>query len=157
VQASAVTGWDAGTPAGVEAAEVVSVGPVRRRWLAFYAVGALGMVVQLTTVWVLTTWTGMGYLAGTAIGVEAAVLHNFAWHERWTWADRAAVSGRSTLGRLTRFNAANGLLSIWGNVAFTALFVTLGTGYVAGNLMAIAACSALNFLAADRLVFAPRV
>jgi putative flippase GtrA len=28
------------------------------------------------------------YLAATALAVEAAVVHNFFWHERFTWADR---------------------------------------------------------------------
>ena len=112
------------------------------------------MGVQLTTVWALAGLMGLDYLVSTAIGVEVAVLHNFFWHERWTWSDRNAPFSGPVFSRLARFNVANGLLSIWGNVAFTALFVAaLGTDYLVANVLAIAMCSALNFLAADKLVF----
>ena len=33
---------------------------------------------------------GVHYLVATAIGVEAAILTNFLWHDRWTWRDRPA-------------------------------------------------------------------
>ena len=48
----------------------------------------------------------------------------------------------------------SGTISIGGNVVFTWLFATgLGAHYVVANLMAIASCSVLNFLASDRFVF----
>ena len=137
-------------------------GPPRsivERGLAFYAIGALGLGVQLATLWLLEGLVGLHYLPATALAVELAVLHNFLWHERWTWRDRAApapVTARRTaaLGRLARFHAANGLVSIWGNVALTGFFVShLGTGPVVGNLMAVVTCWVVNFIAADRLVF----
>lgn len=136
------------------------------RCIAFYTVGTLGMGVQLATVWILTEWGGFHYLASTALGVEVAILHNFLWHERWTWADRTTPAGGvrhsgglpPALGRMVRFNLTNGLVSIWGNVAFTAFFVSVcGTSYLVGNLLAIAACSIMNFLVADKLVFATEV
>ncbi len=36
----------------------------------------------------LTLLLGPHYLVATALAVEMAVLHNFFWHRRWTWADR---------------------------------------------------------------------
>lgn len=128
--------------------------PCTQRWVTFYSVGALGMGVQLTTVWALVGLAGLDYLAGTAIGVEVAVLHNFLWHERWTWSDRNAPFSGPVFSRLVRFNVANGLLSLWGNVVLTAVFVaTLGMGYLVANGLAIAMCSVLSFLVSDRLVF----
>jgi putative flippase GtrA len=58
------------------------------------------------------------------------------------------------LRRLFRLHVANGLISIAGNLLLMWLFVSrLHLHYFAANLIAIALCSILNFLASDRLVF----
>ena len=64
-----------------------------RRWLKFNLVGAIGIVVQLAVLGILNGILKLDYLPATALAVEAAVLHNFLWHERFTWADRASVTG----------------------------------------------------------------
>ena len=99
---------------------------------------------------------GLNYLYTTGFAVEAAVLHNFFWHERWTWIERTKLSAgaRRVLGRLVRFNLANGLISIAGNVVL--MWVLVGQfhlHYIPANLFAIGSCSILNFLVSDRLVF----
>jgi putative flippase GtrA len=44
--------------------------------------------------------------------VEAAIVHNFLWHERWT----GAIGGRNGRDlRVVRFHGAIGLVSILGN------------------------------------------
>ena len=124
-----------------------------RIWLKFNAVGALGMAVQLGVLALLKSGIGLYYLPATAIAVEAAVLHNFAWHERWTWFERTR-STRGLLNRLARFHLANGVVSICGNLALMWLFVArFGMGYFVSNLLAIASCSIANFWASDRFVF----
>ena len=70
------------------------------RFWRFNAVGVLGFAVQLAVL-ALLVHGGVHYLAATAIAVEAAILHNFLWHERWTWADRPG-RGRARAGRLLR-------------------------------------------------------
>jgi putative flippase GtrA len=57
------------------------------RWLKFNLVGTLGFAVQLGCLKLLLHFQ-MNYLAATALAVEIAVLHNFVWHERFTWKDR---------------------------------------------------------------------
>ena len=92
----------------------------------FVAVGALGFLVQIAALHLLTTSAGWPWLPATLVAVELAVLHNFLWHERWTWIDRTiAVRGpRSAAGlrveRLVRFHVANGLISIAGNALLMA-------------------------------------
>lgn len=125
-----------------------------RVWLKFNAVGLIGIVVQLVVLTILKTGLDVNYLTATIIAVEAAVLHNFAWHERWTWSERTRSNASGTLGRLLRFHLANGLISIAGNLFLMWLFVSrLHLHYFLANLVAIATCSILNFLASDRLVF----
>lgn len=121
----------------------------------FAWVGAGGFVVQALTLHALAA-AGLPYPVATALAVEAAILHNFLWHERWTWADRRAGPGR--LARLLRFNGSAALISIGGNVALMALFVgSLGLPLLPANLLAVLTLSALNFLSADRLVFATKL
>ncbi len=125
-----------------------------RRWIAFNLVGGLGIVIQLSTLAALTAWLGLDYLLSTGLAVEAAVLHNFIWHEVWTWRDRTALDKSGRWKRFLRFQFANGTLSIGGNLMLMRLFVgmwdmncTLASG------VSIALCSILNFLASDHLVF----
>ncbi|MGH9311625.1 MAG: GtrA family protein [Vicinamibacterales bacterium] len=123
-----------------------------QRYLRFNAIGVAGFVVQLAVVALLTDMCRATPLLATAIAVEAAVLHNFFWHERWTWADRPCA-GRARLARLGRFHLANGLVSIVGNLAVVATLA--GLNPIAANAIAVLACSIVTFAAGDRLVFSP--
>src|SRR5512141_2096346 len=121
------------------------------RWWKFNAVGGIGIIVQLVALTVLKSGLGLNYLAATALAVEAAVIHNFLWHERYTWADRGAAS---RLVRFGKFNLSTGLFSILGNIlAMKVLVGELAVNYFVANLVSIAVCSVLNFLVADRFVF----
>jgi putative flippase GtrA len=102
----------------------------------------------------LTRLPGCHYLTATAAAVEAAILHNFIWHEKWTWAERAGGGMLGMLGRLGRFHLTNGVLSLAGNLLLMRLFVgEFAMSYIMANFSAIAICSVLNFFAGDRLVF----
>lgn len=94
------------------------------------------------------------YLAATALAVEAAVLHNFYWHQRWTWRDRPAASWRESAHRLGRFHLLNGAISLAGNLAIVTLLAgLLDIDPVVASTVAIAVCSLLNFSASEALVF----
>jgi putative flippase GtrA len=127
---------------------------VGRRWLKFNLVGALGIGVQLAMLTALADGFHLNYLIATLLAVAAAVLHNFVWHERWTWAERTRARPSSVMVRLARFNLTTGALSIVGNLGFMRLLVGQARlHYFSANLIAIAACSLINFLVSDRFVF----
>lgn len=124
------------------------------RWAAFNAVGAAGLVVQVGALALLVHALRMHYLPATAIAVEAAVLHNFYWHQAWTWRDRPPGSWRVTAARFGRFQLLNGGISVGGNLVTMALLTgTLGMDPVVANAVAIAICSLINFAASESLVF----
>jgi putative flippase GtrA len=126
-----------------------------RRGCAFYTVGFLGIGIQLLTLAALQGQLGLHFLPATALAVEAAVMHNFLWHERWTWADRPAGRGQR-LRRLWLFHLSSGVLSLVGNLLLMSILVgRLGMPALPANLSAIGACSMLNFLVSHRWVFAP--
>jgi putative flippase GtrA len=125
-----------------------------RAWLKFNTVGVIGIPVQLSTLALLKTGLGWNYLVATAVAVETAVLHNFIWHERWTWSDRTKASPSGVFARFMRFHISNGLITIVGNLFVMWLLVSrLHVGYIAANVFAMAACALANFWASDRLVF----
>ena len=121
------------------------------RWLVFNGIGLAGVVVQLGVLAALLA-AGIHYLVATALAVEAAVLHNFVWHERWTWRDRPAAGLRHRLARLLQFHLLNGMVSLMGNLVVMAV-LTRRLGPFAANITAVVACSMVNFFGSDRVVF----
>lgn len=123
-----------------------------RRWIKFSAVGAGGLAVQLAMLWALTRpHAAIPIWFATALAVEAAVLHNFVWHEAWTW--RGGDQSRRW-NRLLRFHAATGAISIVSNTVLTLLFKSwLPIPLLAANVLAVGATAMLNFLVADLWVF----
>jgi putative flippase GtrA len=125
-----------------------------QRWVKFHMIGLMGMFVQLTTLPLLKSGLGINYLAATVLAVEAAVLHNFAWHEKYTWKDRASVDFSDVVRRLLRFNLTTGMISMVGNVAIMRFLVGQEhMPYMMANIVAIGCCSIANFLCSEILVF----
>lgn len=123
------------------------------RWWRFNGVGLAGIAVQLGTLWWLTRVCGAAIGPATAIAVTVAIVHNFVWHRRWTWADRPS----RPLVSFASFATTNGLMSLVGNVAITSALVThFSLPTVAANLIAIGVCGLVNYVVADRLVFMAR-
>jgi putative flippase GtrA len=123
------------------------------RWLKFNFVGAIGIAVQLGMLSLLNCLK-LNYMLATALAVESAVLHNFLWHERFTWRDRGSRHVRDSIACLIRFNLTTGAVSIAGNLLLMRLLV--GQSHLPlflANLLSIAGCSLVNFLITDRWVF----
>jgi putative flippase GtrA len=130
------------------------VTPLAARWVKFSFVGLLGIGVQMGCFALLFSALHVNYMVATALAVEAAVLHNFAWHERYTWKDRSHGGTRALLCRLARFQAGNGLVSILGNLALMRLFVgALHLNHYLASGASIAICSVLNFAVSEWFVF----
>jgi putative flippase GtrA len=124
------------------------------RWLRFNAVGLAGVVVQLGCLALLVHGAGMHFFPATLLAVEAAVVHNFLWHQRWTWRDRPLPGGRGLAGRFWRFQALNGAISLGVNSgAMLALAGAAGLDPVAAGLIAIVVASFVNFAASHAVVF----
>ncbi|MBM3783260.1 MAG: GtrA family protein [Acidobacteria bacterium] len=121
------------------------------RWLRFNAVGLLGAGVQLAALATLKSGLGVSAMMATALAVEIAVLHNFLWHERWTWRTQGLPG---LWPRLAKFHLANGFVSILSNLAWMyVLAQLLGMNYLLANGVAIAATSLVNFALGERFVF----
>jgi putative flippase GtrA len=125
------------------------------RWGKFNLVGAAGMVFQLAALALLNRWAAGHYLYATAAAIELTLLHNFAWHLRYTWRDRS--DGSSRLAQIVRFHLSNGMVSMVGNLALMRILVDEARmPLLASNCIAILCCSIVNFCLGDQWAFAAR-
>lgn len=139
-----------------------------KRWIRFHIVGAMGALVQTAMLCLLTRAPGLDYLTATALSVEAAILHNFAWHALWTFRGRkpqarsfaardAPGSGLLPVSRsFLRFQLQAGLISVPGNMLVVWLLAgQLGAPVLLAGAVAIVTCSTANFVLANRFSFPP--
>lgn len=125
------------------------------RWCKFNFVGGVGIPIQFAALFLFKSILHFDYMLATALAVEAAVVHNFVWHEQFTWCERVQSSWRGSSIRLLRFNLTNGAVSILGNLALMRVMVGQGhMNYLLANAIAIALCSLANFLVSEKWVFA---
>jgi putative flippase GtrA len=130
----------------------MSAGPLGVRLWKFSVVGAIGIGVQLAVLGALTTMR-VNYLLATGLAVECAIVHNFVWHQRFTWVDRVN-SAAEEMRRLLRFHVSNGLISLVGNVLLMRWLVGgLRLPILMANVLTISICALANFVVSDRWVF----
>jgi putative flippase GtrA len=122
----------------------------------FAGVGLLGWIVQLIVLSALLA-AGVHYMVATALAVELTILHNFAWHEFYTWRDARSPSVAAAANRLLRFNASTAVVSVLGNVTLTALAVEyLHSPAATANALAVSILGVFNYTAARHWIFRPR-
>ena len=125
------------------------------RWGKFNLVGAMGMVVQLASLAILSRWAAGHYLYATAAAIEITLLHNFVWHLHYTWLDRRDDS--ALLVRLMRFHLSNGLVSMLGNLVVMRILVQQAhISLIPSNIIAVLCCSVANFCLGNSWAFAER-
>jgi dolichol-phosphate mannosyltransferase len=123
------------------------------RFAKWTFVGGLGLGIKTGVLVLGHEWMGLDYLAATVLAVEAAILHNFCWHQCWTWRDRP-VDGLSVAVRLMRFHAGTAMVAFVVNVVFMRLLVEFaGMHYVFASLLCAPAVGLVNFVIAEFLIF----
>jgi putative flippase GtrA len=132
-------------------------------WLKFNLVGLIGAAVQLSALALFNRWMCGHYLLASAAALELTLLHNFIWHQHFTWPERkrdiksdsTRNSESSILTRLLRFHLSNGLVSLVGNLVLMRLLVSHAhLPLLAANAIAIVTCSLANFCISHKWVFA---
>lgn len=132
----------------------MSVRDLIRRWIKFNFVGAMGICVQLVAVYLLGSILALNSFCATALAAELAVLHNFLWHQRFTWRDRRDATRRVVYRRLLVFNATTGAMSIGSNLLVVSLLMReFHAPLLLANLCAVGACSVANFVTSNVVIF----
>ena len=123
------------------------------RFVRFNIVGSIGITIQLVVLAVLFRKLGVHYLLATVVAVEVSVLHNFLWHLRWTWVDRATHAA-DVRRMFLKFHVTSAMVSIAANLVLMPLLVAgAGLPVLVANCLTIALCGSLNYLLSDRLTF----
>jgi len=109
----------------------------------FIAVGATGIVVNQAVLFALFGIVGIWPLVALMVAIEASLIWNFEWNDRWTF--RGRTNGSSRLRRFALYHAvcAAGIAINVG--VFALLALGLGVNYMVSNLVAIVAGFATNF------------
>lgn len=124
------------------------------RFGRFNLVGLMGAALQLVLFDLLMERFGLSAVVAAPIAVEIVILHNFFWHERFTWRGQRTVGLRQRAIRLGRFHAGNALISLAGNTLLMyCLSHQLKAPPLGSAVTAIALCAPLNFLVADCWVY----
>ena len=84
-----------------------------RSFARFNVVGLAGFGVQLAAMAVLIHALRLDYRLATATALAVTLIHNFLWHQRWTWHDRE-LKGLDALRGFGVFVWGNGMVSIVG-------------------------------------------
>ena len=122
--------------------------PASRSTAKFAVVGAFGAVLNTAVLYVLYEWFHLPLLIASAVAVETAVISNYLWNDRWTF----AAPSRS-LHRFAKFNvSALGGLAI--NMLSVALLTFFGMHLVLANAVGIAAGFVANFRLSSTWVWA---
>jgi putative flippase GtrA len=137
----------------------LSTAPARTaftRWCRFNLVGVIGMAFQLAWVAALGRLLPARPLLVTATALELTLLHNFLWHQRYTWRGRGVeLRPFQTVTRLLRFHLSNGAVSFAGNLLLVRLLMAhTRLPLILATAVAIVFCSLVNFLLGERWVFA---
>ena len=124
------------------------------RFARFAIVGAAGAAVQVVLFHFMVKSFDLPPALAAPMAVEIVLLHNFLWHERFTWRDRGSGGIKQRTIRLWRFHITNGLLSLGGNTALIYVLVQeLKAPALPAALAAIALSAPANFAIADRWIY----
>lgn len=127
-----------------------------KRWFRFNAIGMMGTGVQLVVIFFLRTLFQLNYFIATMIAVQCSLIHNFFWHQRWTWKNSVSTGRRESFQRFLKFNSTSGTISMMGNLGFTSILVqAVHLPYLVSNILAIGGCNVLNFVLANNFAFQP--
>ncbi len=119
------------------------------RFLRFIAVGLSGLVVDMSLLYLLTdaSTLALPLALGKLIAGESAIINNFFWNDRWTFADlvRTQISQRQKFRRFLKFNTIC-LLGLILSITFLNLIYNFAIHdrYIA-NFMAIVSVTLCNY------------
>lgn len=123
----------------------------KRRFMRFGTVGASGVVVNLTVLYLCQEFLFSGLLApdmrlnlSLACAIFFATLNNFFWNRAWTWHDRQQHPDKHLLLHFGQYAVA-----VWIGIALQVVLtklLVLHLHYLVANASAIVLASVFNFL-----------
>jgi len=128
--------------------------PQSGRIWKFGFVGLLGVAVNLGLLYLLGITLGLHRGLAWFLAVEGSILHNFAWHEWFTWSDRRQGGWFGLIRDAIAFHLAVAGAALINGLVFVALSL-MGAPLLLAGGTGIAVGTVFNFITADRWVFRP--
>jgi putative flippase GtrA len=116
----------------------------------FSVVGAGGIAVNNTVLFLLHGVLGIALLVATVVAVEAAIVHNYVLHELWTFKGK-----RLSARRFAHFSLVT-LIAFVINVGIVQVLAWIGLFYLLANLVGIGAGFAVNLAASSMWIWRDR-
>jgi dolichol-phosphate mannosyltransferase len=118
----------------------------------FLVVGASGVVVNNAALFTLYQVLRWPLVVASVVAVGLAILNNFVWNDRWTFAQHHRPVSLATR-RFIRFGLASGAGLLLTTVTLWLLVNALGLHSLVANLIAAGAGAASNYLVNARWTY----
>jgi len=132
---------------GASALRDTRAGKALRAWhnwvqlFKFSAVGGSGFVVNLAVYWFALDYLGLEYHLAATVSFLIAAANNYLWNRLWTFRDQRGHVGYQGL----RFLVVSGL-AYGANQIFLSALVSVGTGKIIAQAIAIVLVTPINFI-----------
>ncbi len=116
------------------------------RSLKFAIVGISGIIVNESTLWLITEYLHKHPLISSIFAIELSILSNFIFNDIWTFRDRREPGFSRTISRLAKYNAISWSTGSINWVILATLKEFMGMYYLVANLFGIFAAFVGNLL-----------
>ena len=121
------------------------------RVLKFFIIGASGILVNFSVLYVLTEFFNIHYLISSIFAIETSILTNFLLNNIWTWKDRRK---KNFFHRLLQYHISTWITGILANWLLLLFFTEIvGLYYLLSNLIGIGIGTISNFIINDLWTF----
>jgi dolichol-phosphate mannosyltransferase len=114
--------------------------------LRFAVVGCSGIIVNMGLLWLLTEAAGIYYLVSSIIAIEASILNNFLWNDRWTFGGDTGHQAKPLAYRIALFHGVSLVGAAINWLVLFALTEFGGIYYLLSNMAGILAGFIWNYL-----------
>ncbi len=129
------------------------------RFIKFTVAGSSGILVDTAVLFAIVEWSPvlLPLALSKAIAAEVAIINNFFWNDRWTFADRHPedISSPTTSIRFLKFNLICSLGLVIAVAALYILHKGLNVNLYLANVMAIVTAALWNFILSNYLTWTP--
>ena len=121
------------------------------RILKFSIVGAIGVLVNMGTLYFLTEFVSILYIISSIIAIELSIIGNFLLNDIWTWNERKK---KKFSRRFIQYHISAGITAFLANWLLL-IFLTevAGIYYLISNLIGICVGMLSNFILNDLWTF----
>ncbi|HHJ52888.1 MAG TPA: GtrA family protein [Caldithrix abyssi] len=126
------------------------------RFIKFGVIGATGIVVNTSVLWILHEWLGLAVFLASPLAIGLAIFNNFTWNDRFTWKENRDRRKYTYWHRLWKYYLSASLGGAINYVSLLVLTEFFSFNYLIANLSGILLGMVSNFSLSEWWVFRSR-